>query len=172
MALNICLHLQCVTSTFKEEITFNTGRVWGKMFISCLWFQGCMETAHGHKIVTVDQWYLLLEFVTCLAFPLVGKNTDDWITGSPCDLDHLGFKGLHMLQKSLHGLSCVNYGLREGKSKGRGERWRGRDMGCLSAFKEEENNTEIFRSFTAFQMKYSPCCIVGYFFILSLVLLL
>lgn len=39
--------------------------------------------------------------------------------GSPCDLDHLGFKGLHMLQKGLHGLSCVNYGLREGKSKGK-----------------------------------------------------
>lgn len=48
------------------------------------------------------------------------ENTDDRQAGSPCDLDHLGFKGLHMLQKGLHGLSCVNYGLREGKSKGKG----------------------------------------------------
>ena len=62
--------------------------------------------------------------VTRLAFPLLGGggHTDDRMTGSPCDLDHLGFKGLHMLQKGLHGLSCVNYGLREGKSKGREER--------------------------------------------------
>lgn len=43
------------------------------------------------------------------------------MTRSPCNLDHLGFKGLHMLQKGLHGLSCVNDGLRDGKSKGKGE---------------------------------------------------
>lgn len=56
------------------------------------------------------------------------ENTDDRKAGSPCDLDHLGFKGLNMLQKSLHGLSCVNYGLREGKSKG-----KGRDEGIFES---------------------------------------
>lgn len=79
----------------------------------------CIGTAHGHETVTADKRYLPLVLVTCLAFPLVGK-TQTAETGSPCDLDHLRFKGLHMLQKGLHGLSCVNYGLREGKSKGRG----------------------------------------------------
>lgn len=48
-----------------------------------------------------------------------GENTEDRNTASPRDLDHLGFKGLHVLQKGLHGLSCVNYGLGEGKSKGK-----------------------------------------------------
>lgn len=33
--------------------------------------------------------------------------------GSPCNLDHLGLIGLHVLQKGLHSLSCVNDGLRE-----------------------------------------------------------
>lgn len=32
-----------------------------------------------------------------------------------------------MLQKGLHGLSCVDDGLREGKSKGRGRDEEGRD---------------------------------------------
>lgn len=91
------------------------------MFIMFLWSRECIGTAHRHEIaVTVDKWYLLV-LVTRLTFPLQGKTQ----TGSPCDLDHLGFKGLHMLQKGLHGLSCVNYGLRGGKSKGREEEiWR------------------------------------------------
>lgn len=58
------------------------------------------------------------------------ENTDDRKNGSPCDLDHLGFKGLHMLQKGLHGLSCVNYGLREGKSKGTGRDEEGGTFEC------------------------------------------
>lgn len=49
--------------------------------------------------------------------PPLGETQTDDRAGSPCDLDHLGFKGLHMLQKGLHGLSCVDDGLREGKSK-------------------------------------------------------
>lgn len=72
---------------------------------------------HGHEIVTVEKWYRPPVFITRLAFPLLGGGTDEWQAGSPCDLDHLGFKGLHMLQKGLHGLSCINDGLREGKSK-------------------------------------------------------
>lgn len=32
--------------------------------------------------------------------------------GSPCNLDHLGFIGLHVLQKGRHRLPCVNDGLR------------------------------------------------------------
>lgn len=40
-------------------------------------------------------------------------------TDSPSHLDHLGFKGHHMLQKSLHSLPCVNNGLRGGADGGR-----------------------------------------------------
>lgn len=61
-------------------------------------------------------------------FPCWGENTDEWQAGSPCDLDHLGFKGLHMLQKRLHGLSCVDDGLREGKSKAWHEEGRDGDI--------------------------------------------
>lgn len=71
-----------------------------------------------HETVTSDKWYLPLAFVTGLAFPPpLGETQTGERAGSPCDLDHLGFKGLHMLQKGLHGLSCVDDGLREGKSK-------------------------------------------------------
>lgn len=91
-------------------------------------FNVCVERSHSQQRQDSDCGRSDI-FLLCSShvwhFPCWGENTDEWHAGSPCDLDHLGFKGLHMLQKRLHGLSCVDDGLREGKSKA----WHGRGEG-------------------------------------------
>lgn len=39
------------------------------------------------------------------------RKSENRKVSSPSNLDHLGFKGLHVLQEGLHGLSCVYHGL-------------------------------------------------------------
>lgn len=39
------------------------------------------------------------------------RKTENSKLSSPSNLDHLGFKGLYVLQEGLHGLPCVYHGL-------------------------------------------------------------
>lgn len=125
------------TQTHKERSTYSRG---GNAFDMCQMFI-CIGAARGHETATCVKWYFL-QFVTRLAFPLVGKTQKTETLPHPATLTILGSKVSTCFRRAFMVFPVSTMALGKGRAKGNGEM---KTFWVRNALKEEENSGQLTR---------------------------